>query len=186
MELVSIEEFQRRIEHYLGCALIEPVMITSNGREWLVMMSVEEYRRLKRRDRRVMTLDDFTDEDLEAIRKVEAPVEATAFNHEVVGVNMTSDGAAAIRDDRDTRGAGDSLAVGFLVEYFGIPTQGIVAWMVLLECFLNVIGRAVAVIRAVDSDSYAARVIAVNMAGHLIFACLGRSSIVVEGVANRR
>ena len=63
-------------------ALVEPVTITNNGRDRLVMMSAEEYRRLKRRDRRVMTLDDFTDEDIAALEKVRAPAEAAAFNHQ--------------------------------------------------------------------------------------------------------
>ncbi len=64
--------------------MVEPVTITSNGRERLVMMSVEEYRRLKRRDRQVMTLDDFTDEDIAALEKVKAASEAAAFNGEVI------------------------------------------------------------------------------------------------------
>jgi prevent-host-death family protein len=85
METVSSGEFQRRIGHYQDRALVEPVAITNNGRERLVMMSVEEYRRLKRRDRQVMTLDDFTEEDLEAIRKAEPPAEAAAFDREVTG-----------------------------------------------------------------------------------------------------
>ncbi|HTU88735.1 MAG TPA: type II toxin-antitoxin system Phd/YefM family antitoxin [Gemmataceae bacterium] len=85
METVSSGEFQRKIGHYQDRALVEPVTITNNGRERLVMMSVEEYRRLKRRDRQVMTLDDFTEEDLEALRNAEPPAEAAAFNHEVTG-----------------------------------------------------------------------------------------------------
>ena len=47
------------------------------------MISVEEYHRLKRRDREVSRLDDFTDADLEAIEKAEAPPESAAFNHEL-------------------------------------------------------------------------------------------------------
>lgn len=52
------------------------------------MMSVKEYRRLKRRDRQVMALDDFTEEKaffLEAIRNAEPPAEAGAFDHKVAG-----------------------------------------------------------------------------------------------------
>lgn len=85
METVSSGELQRKIGHYQDRALVEPVTITNNGRERLVMMSVEEYRRLKRRDRQVMTLDDFTEEDLEALRNAEPPAEAAAFDHEVAG-----------------------------------------------------------------------------------------------------
>jgi len=85
METVSSGEFQRKIGHYQDRALVEPVTITNNGRERLVMMSIEEYRRLKRRDRQVLALDDFTAEDLEAIRKAEPPAEAGAFDHEMTG-----------------------------------------------------------------------------------------------------
>lgn len=37
----------------------------------------------KNSNSRVMTLDDFTEEDLEAIRKAEPPAEAATFDHEV-------------------------------------------------------------------------------------------------------
>ena len=63
--------------------MVDTVTITNNGRDRLVMMSIEEYRRLKRRDRQVMAFDDFTEADLEAIRKAEPPAEAAAFDHEV-------------------------------------------------------------------------------------------------------
>ncbi len=83
MEMVSAGDFQRKIGHYQDRALVEPVMVTRNGRERLVLLSAEEFKRLKRRDRQVMTLDDFTDEDIAALEKTRAPVEASAFNHEV-------------------------------------------------------------------------------------------------------
>jgi prevent-host-death family protein len=85
METVSSGHFQRKIGHYQDRALVEPVMVTRNGRERLVLMSADEYRRLKRRDRQVMGLEDFTEADLEALRKVQAPAEAAAFDHEVSG-----------------------------------------------------------------------------------------------------
>jgi hypothetical protein len=83
MVRVSSGDLQRRVGHIQDLALVEPVTITNNGRDRLVMMSVEEYRRLKRRDRQVMTLDDFTDEDIAALELVKAPPAAAAFNHEV-------------------------------------------------------------------------------------------------------
>jgi prevent-host-death family protein len=85
MEIVPAADFQRNIGHYQDRALVEPVMVTRNGRERVVMMSAEEYRRLKRRDREVLRLEDFTEADLEAIRKAEPPAEAAAFDHEVIG-----------------------------------------------------------------------------------------------------
>lgn len=83
MEITSAAEFQRRIGHYQDRALVEPIMVTRNGRERLVLISADEFRRLKRRDRRVMGLDDFTEADLRAIRDAEPPPEAAAFDHEL-------------------------------------------------------------------------------------------------------
>jgi PHD/YefM family antitoxin component YafN of YafNO toxin-antitoxin module len=48
---VSAAEFQRNIGRYQDMALVQPVAVTRNGRERTVMISVEEYQRLKRRDR---------------------------------------------------------------------------------------------------------------------------------------
>jgi prevent-host-death family protein len=83
MMKVSAAEFQRNIGRYQDLALREPIAVTRNGRESTVMISVDEYRRLKRRDRQVLGLDDFTDEDLAALDAVRAPDAAKAFDHEL-------------------------------------------------------------------------------------------------------
>ena len=85
MSIITITsvEFQRNFGRYQDKALKEPVAITRNGRERIVVLSAEEYQRLKRRDRQVMGLDDFTEADLKAIASAEAPQEAAAFDHEV-------------------------------------------------------------------------------------------------------
>lgn len=59
---ISSAEFQKKFGSLADKALTEPVTITRNGRDRLVLISVEEYDRLKRRDRRVVRLEDFTDE----------------------------------------------------------------------------------------------------------------------------
>lgn len=82
---VSAAEFQRNIGRYQDLALTQPVAVTRNGRERTVMISTEEYHRLKRRDRQVLRLEDFTDEMIEAIAKAEPSPEAETFNHEVEG-----------------------------------------------------------------------------------------------------
>ena len=64
-------------------ALIDPVGITKHGRVRLVMLSVEEYERLKRRDREVITPADLEDTDLDRIAATEPAVEADMFNHEI-------------------------------------------------------------------------------------------------------
>jgi PHD/YefM family antitoxin component YafN of YafNO toxin-antitoxin module len=80
---VSAAEFQRNIGRYQDMALTQPVVVARNGRERTVMISVEEYHRLKRGDRRVMGLEDFTDEDIAALEKTRAPEAAKAFDSEL-------------------------------------------------------------------------------------------------------
>ncbi|MGE3819749.1 MAG: type II toxin-antitoxin system Phd/YefM family antitoxin [Isosphaeraceae bacterium] len=85
MVKVSSGELQRRIGPIQDLALMDPVTITHNGRDRLVMMSIEEFRRLKRRDREVLRPEDFGEADLKAIREAEPPAEAAAFDSEVTG-----------------------------------------------------------------------------------------------------
>lgn len=79
---VSAAEFQRNIGRYQDLALRQPVAVTRNGRESTVLISTEEYNRLKRRDRSVLGLEDFTEADIAALEAVRPPVEATAFDDE--------------------------------------------------------------------------------------------------------
>jgi len=64
-------------------ALSEPVTITKNGRDRLVVISAEEYARLKRRDRRVVKLEDFTAEEIALIAEAETPAESEALDAEL-------------------------------------------------------------------------------------------------------
>lgn len=80
---VSAAECQRNFGRYTDLALKEPVAVTRNGRERNVIISTEEYHRLKQRDRRVLRLEDFTEEMIAQIEKAEPSPEAEAFNHEV-------------------------------------------------------------------------------------------------------
>jgi PHD/YefM family antitoxin component YafN of YafNO toxin-antitoxin module len=80
---VSAAEFQRNIGRYQDMALVQPVAVTRNGRERTVMISVEEYHRLKRRDRQVLGLEDFTDADIAALEESRAPESAKTFDREL-------------------------------------------------------------------------------------------------------
>jgi PHD/YefM family antitoxin component YafN of YafNO toxin-antitoxin module len=80
---VSAAEFQRDVARYQDIALVQPVAVTQNGRERTLMISVEEYQRLKRRDRQVLALEDFTDADIAAIEQSAAPQSSKAFDHEL-------------------------------------------------------------------------------------------------------
>ena len=79
---VSTAEFIKNFGQLADRALTEPVTITKNGRDRLVVLSVEEYQRLKRRDRQVFRTHELPDEIVAAIAATEAPSEASAFDHE--------------------------------------------------------------------------------------------------------
>ncbi len=83
MVKVSSADFQKNIGRYQDVALVEPVTVTKNGRDRTVLLSVEEYQRLKRRDRKVMTPADFTDEDIAAIERASPPPEASEYDDEL-------------------------------------------------------------------------------------------------------
>jgi PHD/YefM family antitoxin component YafN of YafNO toxin-antitoxin module len=68
---VSTAEFIKNYGTLADKALLEPVVVTKNGRDRLVVISAEEYARLKRRDRRVVRLEDFTAEEMALIAKAE-------------------------------------------------------------------------------------------------------------------
>jgi hypothetical protein len=83
MVKVSAAEFQRNIGRYQDIALVQPVAVTRNGRERTVMISIDEYNRLKRRDRQVLELTDFTDADIAALEQARAPDSSKAFDDEL-------------------------------------------------------------------------------------------------------
>ena len=82
---VSVAEFQRDLVRYQDVALSQPVAVTEGGRERTVLISVEEYERLKRRDREVLGLDDFTDADIAALEASRPARAAAVFDHELDG-----------------------------------------------------------------------------------------------------
>ena len=67
MITISSAEFQRHFGRYQDEALTQPVAITRNGRERLVMISVGEYRKLKRRSRELIRVEDLSDDDVAQI-----------------------------------------------------------------------------------------------------------------------
>ena len=71
MITVTASEFQQHFGRYQDEALTQPVAITRNGRERLVVLSSEEYHRLRRRSREVLRAGDLTDAELDKIAKTE-------------------------------------------------------------------------------------------------------------------
>ena len=71
MLTISAAEFQRHFGRYQDEALKQPLSITRNGRHRLVVLAVEEYERLTRRDRRVFKTEELSIDQLQAIAAVE-------------------------------------------------------------------------------------------------------------------
>lgn len=65
---VSESEFQSAVTALTDKALQEPVTITRGGRDLVVVLSAEEYARLKRGDRRVGLTGELPEEWVEAVR----------------------------------------------------------------------------------------------------------------------
>ncbi len=70
---VSTSDFGGEIDRYQAAALREPVMVTREGHDVAVLISAEEFRRLQRRDRRVLSIEDFTEDEITAIEAAEFP-----------------------------------------------------------------------------------------------------------------
>jgi len=82
-QIASSVEVSKAFGRYSRQALREPLTITHHGVASLVMLSLEEYERLKRRDRENLTLADFTIEDRELVSRSSAPDDARAFDDEM-------------------------------------------------------------------------------------------------------
>jgi prevent-host-death family protein len=80
---VSAAEFHRNLGRYQDIALTKPVAITKNGRERTILLSAEEYHRLKRRDRKVILAGDLTDEEIKAIEASEVDPKYNYLNEEL-------------------------------------------------------------------------------------------------------
>ncbi len=83
MPQATSAEFQREFGRFRAIAQREPVIVTNHGREDLVILSADEYRRLKQSDRQAVLAADMPDEILALLDKVHIPEAAKAFDHEV-------------------------------------------------------------------------------------------------------
>ncbi len=80
---VSSGEFLKSYGRISETALREPVSITSHGRERLVLLSAQEYRRLRQNDRQALRPWELSDEDLAALKVAEPPEWTAQYDHEV-------------------------------------------------------------------------------------------------------
>jgi PHD/YefM family antitoxin component YafN of YafNO toxin-antitoxin module len=80
---ISSAEFLKSYETLSDKDLTEPVTITRDGSDRFVLLSVAEYERLKRRDRRVYAIEDMSPEQLAALEKAEVPSEYAYLDAEL-------------------------------------------------------------------------------------------------------
>lgn len=73
---VSAREVAGRFGYYTDEAMLRPVGIQRHGKTRIVMISLNEYERLLRRDRQVVLTRDLDDATVEAILDAEIPAEA--------------------------------------------------------------------------------------------------------------
>jgi prevent-host-death family protein len=83
MMRVSESEFQRAVGSVTERARHEPVTITKEGRDHIVLVSAEEFARLKRRDREVGLATELPEEWVEAVRSAKVPDEFAHLNSEL-------------------------------------------------------------------------------------------------------
>jgi len=81
MQRFSSQDLQRNGGVLQEAALVEPVAITHHGRDRLVLMSVTEFDRLKRRDRKVIAIEDLPEEFLDVLQNPVNDTEAAALDH---------------------------------------------------------------------------------------------------------
>jgi prevent-host-death family protein len=80
---VTTADFIKNYGRLADRALSEPVTITKNGHDRLVVLSAEEYERLKRRDRRVVRAGELTDAEVALIASAEVPADYAHLDEEL-------------------------------------------------------------------------------------------------------
>jgi len=78
---VSAKQVASKFGYYTDEAMLRPVGIQRHGQTRIVMISLNEYERLLRRDRQVIRTEDLDDETLNAILTAEIPEEAERLNY---------------------------------------------------------------------------------------------------------
>jgi prevent-host-death family protein len=80
---VSTADLVRNFGPLSDKALTEPLTITKNGRDRLILLSVEEYARLKRRERVAIRAGALSEEERAAIAAAEVPAEYASLDEEL-------------------------------------------------------------------------------------------------------
>jgi PHD/YefM family antitoxin component YafN of YafNO toxin-antitoxin module len=83
MLTISSQEYQRNLGKYHDAALAQPVAITQDGRERLVLLSAETFRQMRRHTREVLPIEALAEADMAAIAKEEVPGEYKHLDREL-------------------------------------------------------------------------------------------------------
>jgi prevent-host-death family protein len=70
---VTTVELVRNWSNLARAALREPITVTEEGRDSLVVISAEEYARLRKADRQVLRIEELTEEEEALVEAAEVP-----------------------------------------------------------------------------------------------------------------
>lgn len=84
MVTVTAAAFQREFGRFREVAQREAVSITNHGRDSLVLLSADEYQRLKALDtREALHVSQLSEDELRALDEARPPEFASSFDHEM-------------------------------------------------------------------------------------------------------
>lgn len=81
--IASSAEVQKNFGAFCEIALCEPVIVQHCGAASVVIVSVSEYERLRSLDRRVLSLDEMGDQDLDGMAESAIPEEYRYTSHQL-------------------------------------------------------------------------------------------------------
>ena len=83
MVTITAAELQKQFGRYREVALREPVSVTHHGRESLVVLAADEYKRLKSYDdRQALYAWELPQDAIKALETAEIPEDGAQFDHE--------------------------------------------------------------------------------------------------------
>ena len=85
MITVAGAKFTKQFGRFRAVAHREPVSVTSHGNEDIVVISADEYKRLKSRDRIALFASELRPDDIAALQRDDIPEESAEFDHELEG-----------------------------------------------------------------------------------------------------
>lgn len=84
MQQVSATDLAKKFGTYKSRALVEPLSVTSSGREELVLMSRSEYLKLRRGYRESIKTADLSDSEVKLIMNAKPAEGSEQYDYEVV------------------------------------------------------------------------------------------------------